>query len=94
MFNLNPRALLSPSVERRALGNPETKCLLIGFHEEQSKRGVFMLERRVSRHRKVETPNFLAIRTLRRMFFYIVFPRALGRSYVLVIRMKDAMLKK
>ena len=46
--------------ERRALGNPETKCLLIGFREEQSKAsliGAFMLARGVSRRRKVQIAN-------------------------------------
>ena len=43
--NLDPRALLLTERERRAMGNPETKCLLIGFREEQSKaslNGAFM----------------------------------------------------
>ena len=47
--------------ERRALGNPETKCLLIGFREEQSKAsliGAFMLARGVSRRRKVPIAGF------------------------------------
>ena len=47
--------------ERRTLGNPEAKCLLIGFREEQSKAsviGAFMLAREVSRRRKVQIANF------------------------------------
>ena len=67
------------------MGNPETKCLLIGFREEQSKAsliGAFMLEQGVSRRRK-----FLAMRTVRRMLSYTEFPRALGRSEALVTRM-------
>ena len=43
---------LSGLRERRALGNPETKCLLIGFREEKSNAsliGAFMLARGVSR---------------------------------------------
>ena len=51
-----PRAL-----EERALGNPKTKCLLIGFHEEQSKAsliGAFMVARGVSRRRTVQIANF------------------------------------
>ena len=47
--------------EIRALGNPETKCLLIGFREEQSKAsliGAFMLARGVSRRRKVQIASF------------------------------------
>ena len=54
--------LFSPSVKRRALGNPETKCLLIGFREEQSKAariGAFMLVRGVRGRRKVQIANFL-----------------------------------
>ena len=41
-------------------GNPETKCLLIGFHEEQSKAsliGAVILARGVSRCRKVQMVN-------------------------------------
>ena len=62
-------------------------CLLIGFHEEQSKAsliGAVMLARGLSRPRTV-----LAIRTLRRMFFYTEFPRALGGSKALVTRMSS-----
>ena len=47
--------------ERRALGNPETNCLLIGFCEEKSKPsliGAFMLARGVSRRYKVRIANF------------------------------------
>ena len=50
--NLDARALLSLRQE-----NPETKCLLIDFREEQSKAsliGAFMLARAVSRRRKVQ----------------------------------------
>ena len=50
-------SLLCTLRDRRALGNPETKCLLIGFREEQSKAsliGAFMLALRVSRRRKVQ----------------------------------------
>ena len=53
--------LFSSPWERRALGNPETKCLLIGFREEQSKAsliGAFMLARGVSRRRKAQIANF------------------------------------
>ena len=39
-----------------------------------------MLAQGVSRRRKVQIANFLATRTLRRMFSYTEFPRALGRS--------------
>ena len=49
-------------MERRALGNPEAKCLLIGFREEQSNAsliGAFMLARGVSRLRKVQRANFI-----------------------------------
>ena len=49
--------------------------------------GAFMLARGVSRRGKVQTANILAIRTLRRMFPYIEFSRALGRSEALVTRM-------
>ena len=35
--HLDPKPLLLIMRERRALGNPETKCLLVGFREEQSK---------------------------------------------------------
>ena len=68
--NLSPE-LFSWLREKRALGNPETDCLLIGFREEQSKEspiGAFMLARGVSRRRKVQIANFLATITLRRMF--------------------------
>ena len=57
----------------RALGNSDTKCVFIGFRKEQwqaSLIGAFMLARAESRR------QLLAIRTLRRMFFYIeVMPR-------------------
>ena len=49
---------------------------------------MFMLARAVSRRRKVQIANFLAIRTPRRMFSYREFPRALGRSEALVTRMR------
>ena len=52
--------LLSWLMKRRTLGNPETKCLLIGFREEQSKAsliGAFMLARGVSRRRNVQISN-------------------------------------
>ena len=70
--------------ERRALGNPETKCLLIGFRKEQSNAsliGVFMLARGVSRRRKVQVQF-----NLRRMFSYKEFSRALGQSEAQVTR--------
>ena len=57
--NVDPRAL-----ERRALGNPETKCLLIGFHEDQSKAsliGAFMLARGVSKRHKFQINDKLLI---------------------------------
>ena len=38
--HLDPKPLLLIMRERRALGNPETKCLLVGFREEQSKASV------------------------------------------------------
>ena len=82
--------------ERRVLGNPETRGLLIGFREEQSKAsliGAFMLARGLTRRRKVQIANFLAIRTLRRMFSYIELPRALGRSEALVTRMALLQMK-
>ena len=59
--NLDPRALLLTDGERRALGNPETKCLLIGFREEQSKASLIcalVLARGVSRRSKVQIANF------------------------------------
>ena len=43
------------------MGNPETKCPLIGFREEQPKAsliGAFMLARELSRRRKVQIANF------------------------------------
>ena len=87
--NLDPRALLLTEGQKGS-GNPETNCLLIGFREEQSKVSLisaFMLARGVTRRRKVPNNQFLAARTLRRMFSYIEFPRALGRSKALVTRM-------
>ena len=53
--------LFSCLKERKALGNPQTKCLLIGLREEQSKAsliGVFLLTRGVNRRRKVQMANF------------------------------------
>ena len=88
---------LSGLRERRALGNPETKCLLIGFREEKSNAsliGAFMLARGVSRRRKEgSNSQFLALRTLQRMFSYIEFPRALDRSKALVTRMLALLVK-
>ena len=58
--NLDPRTLLLTEGEMSS-GNPETKCLLIGFWEEQSKASLidtFMLARGVSRRRKVQIANF------------------------------------
>ena len=58
--NLDPGALLMTE-EEKSSGDPETKCLLIGFREEQSKAsliGAFMLARGVSRRRKVQIANF------------------------------------
>ena len=55
--------------ERRALGNPETKCLLIGFPEEQLKASLIecaMLAREVSRRRTVQ----IAIRELKHARFW------------------------
>ena len=62
---LRPRSISTPELfswlrERRALGNPETKCLPIGFREEQwtaSLIGAFVLARGVSRRCKVQIGN-------------------------------------
>ena len=59
-WSISTPELFSWPRERRALGNPETKCLLIGFREEQSKAsliGAFMLARGVSRRSKVQITN-------------------------------------
>ena len=59
--NLDSRALLLTEREKSS-GEPYiTKCLLIGFREEQSKAsliGAFMLARGVSRRRKVPIASF------------------------------------
>ena len=60
-ITLEPRARLLTEGEKSS-GNPETRCLLIGFREEQSKApliGAFMLAGGVSRRRKVQIANFL-----------------------------------
>ena len=76
--------------ERRALGNPETKCLSIGFRGEQwtmSLIGAFVLARWVSRCRKIQIGNFLLWEPYGACSPTQSFPRALGRSEALVTRM-------
>ena len=77
------------------MGNTITKYVLIGFHEEQSIAspiGAFMLARGVSRRRKVPNSQLLTLRSLRRMFSDIEFPRALRRFKTLATRMINSQL--
>ena len=61
LFAISTSEFFSWLRERRGLGNPEAKCLLIGFREEQSKEsliGAFMFAQGVSRRSKVQIANF------------------------------------